>query len=99
MIEIPAIEITKDGTCENGDGGDDDGECEHNVVETPSSVGRRRSSATLPQQHQQQVRCYSPLIHKNLSTQNILFPNPNRNREETARRLDTPRISCDQEQL
>lgn len=99
MIELPAIEITKDGTGENGDGGGDDGECEHNIVETPSSVGRRRSSAIFSQQHQQQVRCYSPQIHKNLITQNILFPKQTRIREETARRLDAPRISCDQEQL
>lgn len=60
MIEIPAIEITKDGTGENGDGDDD--ECEYSIVETPSSVGRRRSSANHSQQHQQQVRSYSPHV-------------------------------------
>lgn len=59
MIEIPAIEITKDGTGENGDGNDD----EYSIVETPSSVGRRRSSPNHSQQHQQQVRSYSPHIH------------------------------------
>lgn len=60
MIEIPAIEITKDGT---GEIGDDDDECEYSIVEMPSSVGRRRSSANLSQQHQQQVRCNSPHKH------------------------------------
>lgn len=56
VVEIPAIEITKDGTgdvtylCENDDG--------DYIVETPSS-GRRSSSHHSHhhvQQHQQQVR-------------------------------------------
>lgn len=54
MIEIPAIEITKDGTGENGENHDD--EFEYSSVETPSSVGRRRSSAYRSQE-QPQVRC------------------------------------------
>lgn len=94
MIEIPAIEITKDGTGENDGEGDDD-ECDYSIVEMPSSVGRRRSSATHSQQHQQQVRCNSP--HTTTHTKYTLYTIYSMKPERKARNT-TPR-NCNKNKI